>query len=151
MLFDGDGIPIAELPPLEVETPAVGPFDEAPPDPAYAIETRDLLDTMIDDDGFSRETGTKLGEPVLLAERDSTDLTWALQLASFAEPDRARDLRDRLRGDGYNAFMSRHKSGEAISTRVAVGPFIERQHAADLKAQLDTRYDVESIVVHFSP
>ena len=151
MLFDGDGIAIEELPPLEVAAPEVTAPQDPPPDPSYAIETRDLLETLVDEDGFARDTGTKLGEPVLLAERDSADLTWALQLASFSEPERARDLRDRLRTDGYNAFMSRHKAGEQISTRVAIGPFVERTHAADLKRELDARYEVESIVVHFSP
>ena len=151
MLFDGDGIAVEELAPLEVTAPEVTVAEDPPPDPSYAIETRDLLETLVDEDGFVRDSGTKLGEPVLLAENESADLTWALQLASFSEPDRAQDLRNRLRSDGYNAFMSRHKSGEQISTRVAVGPFVERSHAADLKRELDARYEVDSIVVNFSP
>ena len=151
MLFDGEGIAIEALPPLEVSAPVVDAPANEPPDPSYAIETRDLLDTLVDEDGFSRETGTKHGEPVLLAEKASADLTWALQLASFSQSERATELRDRLRTDGYNAFMSRHKSGDTVSTRVAIGPFVERQHAADLKQQLDERYDVASTVVHCSP
>jgi DedD protein len=74
-----------------------------------------------------------------------------VQVASFSEQTNAVNLRDRLRADGYAAFLSESKRGNGRSTRVAVGPVIERSEAERLRGELAGRYAAQAIVVRFEP
>ena len=64
---------------------------------------------------------------------------WAVQVGSFSEADRARELRDRLRGDGFDAMLSDVKVAGRPVTRVVVGPF-DRLEANKMKQRLASRY-----------
>ena len=152
MLFDGEGVAPMELDPLpeadfEVERTA------APmPDITPALEARRELKQEIDADGYARDTGTRIGEPALIPEEETdADLKWAVQVAAFANSANATAHRDRLLADGYAAFLSSAKRQGEISTRVGVGPFINRDDAMRLKAELDKRYEIAAVVVRFSP
>lgn len=153
MLFDGAGIEPDALPPMppveavteEVEAPVL---DEDAL--AEAVELRE----GVDDEGFDREAGTRIGEPALVDADASSDApveSWAVQVASFSEQTNAVNLRDRLRADGYAAFLSESKRGNGRSTRVAVGPVIERSEAERLRGELAGRYAAQALVVRFEP
>lgn len=153
MLFDGDGVEPMQLDPLpaadiEVER------DVAPaPDMTPVMAARDALKEVVDEDGYARDTGTRFGDAVLLeddADADA-DLKWAVQVASFSQQENADRLIQRMRSDGYAAFVSNVKQSGEPAARVAVGPLIERDAAVRLKAELDRRYDFEAVVVRFSP
>ena len=75
---------------------------------------------------------------------------WAIQVASFANVDNARVLRDRLRADGYEAFLSSLQTDAGIATRVAVGPVQNRDEAQALKQALSERYRVTARLMAFS-
>ncbi len=152
MVFDGEGVEplhLDALPPADFE---VERELTPPPDMTAALQARRELRAAIGEDGYARDTGTRLGEPVLLAEQDdaAADRKWAVQVASFAQPENATALRDRLLGDGYAAFLSNVKRDGEAATRVAVGPLINRDDAARLEAELDGRYDLDAVVVRFS-
>ncbi|MFM7118725.1 MAG: SPOR domain-containing protein [Gammaproteobacteria bacterium] len=85
-----------------------------------------------------------------LAEANQPTGVWAIQVASFANVDNARVLRDRLRADGYEAFLSTLKTANGPSTRVAVGPMQNRAEAAALKDALSARYRVTARLMAFS-
>lgn len=89
------------------------------------------------------------GEPKL-AEANRPTGVWAIQVASFANVDNARVLRDRLRADGYEAFLSSLQTDAGISTRVAVGPVQNRDEAQALKQALSERYRVTARLMAFS-
>jgi rare lipoprotein A len=67
---------------------------------------------------------------------------WAVQVGSFAEPERARRHAERARAAGYESFLEPH---EGLS-RVKVGPFSSREEALDALAALETA-GFEGIVV----
>ena len=150
MLFDGDGVPIVTVQPLDTTyvPEAVQRFDEAVPASDFAREVAELR-REVDEQGFHRETGTRIGEPVLGSVDDGTE-AWAVQLASFAESARAVELRDQLRADGYEAFLSSYRApdGEAL-TRVAVGPYLDLARAETLQRELSERYTVEAVIKSF--
>ena len=73
-----------------------------------------------------------------------------MQLASFAEQGNAVNLRDRLRADGFEAFVSTYKPpGGEILNRVAVGPVLDLARAERLQQELSERYDVEARIMAF--
>ena len=156
MLFDGAGIDPLELPPVTPEPIDVSALEDAaaPPDSAGLLAARDALEAEIDPEGYRRETGTRLGDPVLAEETAAPAApteAWAVQLGSFSSRDNAVALRDRLRADGYDALLSNVKASATKLTRVAVGPMIERDNAVRLRQELDDRYgDLEPRIVRFS-
>ena len=160
MLFDGEGVAPIQLDPIEApEMPAADAEgdDAPPPDPSAALQARRELEAAIDEDGYARDTGTRIGDPSLLEDGEETeesaakDLKWAVQVAAFAQTENAKSLRERLLADGYAAFLSNAKRDGEVAVRVAVGPFISRDDAARLQAELDRRYDFGAVVVRFSP
>ena len=124
-----------------------------PPDMTPVVAAREELNSVVDEDGYATDTGTRFGDAVLLEDDADVDadLKWAVQVASFSQQENADRLVERLQGDGYSAFVSHFKLGGEPATRVAVGPVIERDSAARLKIELDRRYDFEAILVRFSP
>lgn len=150
MLFDGEGVAPPELPPLDPGPVAIEIDDEPMPDMSEVLEARRALQDSIDEAGFSRTNGTKVGEVVLWpASMEEGDLKWAIQVASHGQEELALEFRDRLRKDGYAAFISRQKIDDDILHRVAVGPFIDEDGATDAQAVLDERYQVESVLKRF--
>ncbi len=157
MLFDGDGLEPLKLPPLpeqKIDVSAAEAVQNEPsPDFASAIPGRDELLAETDAEGYRRETGVRIGQPVLVEEDESLEMpadAWAVQVGSFAAYERAIALRDQLRSDGYDALFSNVKKGNEKLTRVAVGPMIDREDAVRLKAELTDRYGLDAMVVQFA-
>ena len=166
LLFDGEGVASMQLDPVSPAEFEVRPDHSPPPDIAPAVEARRELAAEIDGDGYATQTGTRVGEPVLIeappagepsanvgtdaAPPSEPELKWAVQVASFTQANNATALRDRLLGDGYTAFLSNVKRDGQAVTRVAVGPFIDHADAATEKDELDQRYGVEAAIVRFT-
>ena len=113
-------------------------------------EKVDGIREMVDADGYWVENGTRFGEPILLPIGDETEV-FAVQLATFDEQVNARKMRERLLGDGEEAFISQYKqrglSGEKIRYRVAVGPMLSHTLAKEKRTSYTQTYGVEAIVV----
>jgi len=62
----------------------------------------------------------------------------------------ATQLRDELRSMGHEAFVSSHRIGERIMTRVAVGPYLSLVGAETLRINLSEELSLEARVVAFS-
>ena len=151
MLFDGEGVAPMQLDPVPPAEFEVERDDLPPPDMTPALEAREDLKAAIDEDGYAVDTGTRVGEPTLLDEEreETSELKWAVQVAAFMQSENATALRDKLLGDGYAAFLSNVKRHGEITTRVAVGPFINRDDAERLMAELNERYEFTAMIVRF--
>ncbi len=150
MLFDGDGVPGVDLEPIDsgFTPPKVQRLEDVAPASDFKERVAELR-AQIDDDGFHRDTQTRIGEPVLSTPDELTEV-WAIQLASFAEEGNARALRDQLRQDGYEAFLTSYKpTGSQILNRVAVGPVLNPTRALRLQDELSSRYEVQARVMEF--
>ena len=151
VLFDGEGVAPMHLDPLPRPTLDVSTEMPPKPDVTPALEARRELKAAIDEDGYARDTGTRIGDPVLLPEESDADLKWAVQVGSFTQHANAIGQRDRLLADDYAAFLSNVKHEGALAARVAVGPFINRDDARRAKEELNRRYGFDAVVVKFSP
>ena len=150
MLFDGDGIATVQVEPIQIDfVPDTVPrFETTVPASDFAERVAQLR-REVDDEGFHHATGTRIGEPVLSAPDDATDV-WALQVASFAERNNALDFRDRLRNDGYEAFLTAYKPpGAVVMIRVAIGPFLDEPRAERLQRELSERYEIDARLMAF--
>ncbi len=149
ILFDRDGAPPVQLSPIDEDypPPLLEGLDRVP-ESDFAVRVQDLREKA-DAEGFHRQTKTKIGEPVLSDADERTD-AWAVQLASFADPEKARAFRDRLRADGFESFISSYKPRQdVILSRVAVGPLLNRERAAQLAEELSTKYALEARLMAF--
>ena len=111
------------------------------------------LTEQVDADGYWSENGTRFGEPILSPVRSDTTV-FAIQLATFDDPDNAKSLRQQLRDDYQEAFISQYKQrglgGEKIRYRVAVGPLLSHTLANEKRASYTQTYGVQAIVVAMS-
>ena len=150
MLFDGDGIPGVLVEPVATDyvPPAVQRFEEVAPASDFVERVAELRQE-VDDQGFHLETGARIGEPVLSTPDERTE-AWAVQLYSFARQESALELRDRLRGDDFEAFVSSYRPPDGnVLSRVAVGPVLDFTRAEQLRQELSGRYEVEARIMAF--
>lgn len=150
MIFDGEGIPSVELPPLPdaPEVAPVTPLADVAPASDY-VERVAKLREQVDDAGFDTDTKTRFGEPVL-SEPTAGTAAWAVQVASFAEAENAKRFRDSLRAQGLEAFISTSNADGEIRNRVAVGPVLDQSRAVALRDELAERLEVEARLMGFS-
>ena len=66
----------------------------------------------------------------------STTGMWAVQLGSFSNKDNAERLADKLRRQGYAAFVSQVATANGTMHRVRIGPQKDRENAATMAARL---------------
>ncbi len=67
---------------------------------------------------------------------------WAVQVASFARGDNAQALRDELRSQGYEGFLSTAKRDGEVWTRVLVGPYLDKAEAQRILGSIADKFSV---------
>ena len=149
MLFDESPGPALEIEPMEELD--IERVPEIPlPNASTAASKRDELREIVDEDGFLVEYGTRVGD-VTIDERVDDSGYWAVQLGSFREEEKASALRIRLQDDGQRTWVSQAKIDGEVMTRVAVGPFTEREAAESFRQEATERYDIDGLVVGYRP
>ena len=149
MLFDE-----APGPALEIEPMSLLDIERVPeiplPNVSSASAKRDELREIVDEDGFLTEYGTRVGDATI--DENVTDSGyWAVQLGSFREASKADALRLRLKDDGQRTWISQAKIDDEVMTRVAVGPFSEREAAESFRQKAAQRYEIDGFVVGYKP
>ncbi len=154
MLFDGAGAPMHEIPvqPQYTEPPPALPsFEDVVPTTDVVTRVESLREE-VDDDGYSTDTDTRFGEPVLKRPGASTTV-WAVQAASFANLENARAFREDLREAGFEAFISTVKDTSSNSGemhRVAVGPLLSNVDAAEIQAAVGDKFNVDPTLMEMT-
>ncbi|MGY0561633.1 SPOR domain-containing protein [Luteimonas sp. A277] len=75
------------------------------------------------------------------------DVGFVVQLGAFSSAADANALRDRVRGQGFNAFTESVQTADrGVLTRVNAGPVVSRAEAERLKAQVQDKVRVEGMV-----
>lgn len=76
---------------------------------------------------------------------------WVIQVASLSNGEAAIKLRDQLQSEGHKAYIRSVVSGNSKIHRVFIGPKLDKTEALSLKAQVDKRFNVNSMVLPFKP
>jgi DedD protein len=84
-------------------------------------------------------------------DADGIPIAWALQVATVSSRDKAEQLRDQLIDSGEKAFLRPLRRGGDTLYRVYVGPKFERAQIESIKARVDRRYGVDSLVARYVP
>jgi len=74
---------------------------------------------------------------------------WAVQLGSFSNDRNAKALRDRLRKQGYRAFVESARGAKGVVTRVYVGPELVRKRALAAAKKLQASTRLKGMVVRY--
>lgn len=74
---------------------------------------------------------------------------WIVQLGSFIDEGNAESLNEKLRKEGYPAFVEPLKKNGKMSYRVRVGPEIKRSEADLLLKRLKEKMKLDGIVVSY--
>ena len=80
-------------------------------------------------------------------DRNGLPISWSIQLASFSSHERAETLQNKLRSQGYRAYI-RSAGGRS---RVLVGMLIERDEADRLRDLLGRQQHLNGFVLRFQP
>lgn len=76
---------------------------------------------------------------------------WLLQVASLSDVKNAQQLSEKLRKDGYKAFIRQVQTTSGTVQRVYIGPKMTRDAFDKDRVQIDKKYRVKSLVVHYEP
>ena len=74
---------------------------------------------------------------------------WVVQVGSFSSRDSAIGLRDRIRKQGFSAFVESFDKNGNASHRVRIGPETSRTRAEQTLARLKQKMKLEGIVVTY--
>lgn len=73
---------------------------------------------------------------------------WALQVGSFNDESNARVMRDRMRAEGYAAYIHEQKSRGKMHYRVRIGPELDRDRVDKLKDEILSKEKIKGMVVN---
>lgn len=116
---------------------------------AQAEQARQLLLAAVPDAQPKVEesaTAPTADAPAPAADAPARAGAWAVQVGAFAQEANAQQLRERLRGAGYPAFVERR--GDSYAVRV--GPFVRRTEAEAQRQRLKSGQKLDGLVVSHS-
>ncbi|HTF98701.1 MAG TPA: SPOR domain-containing protein [Cellvibrio sp.] len=76
---------------------------------------------------------------------------WVIQVASLGSQEAANKLRDQLQTEGHKAYIRSVPGANGTIHRVFIGPKQDKAQVQAIKAQLDKRLKVNSLVLPFKP
>jgi DedD protein len=78
-------------------------------------------------------------------------VTWYLQVGSFSDPEKSKELKVSLREAGFKVFSEQLSVAGEPRERVLVGPKLDRQRVMDAKSTIDKDFGVDSDVLSCRP
>lgn len=147
MLLDGAGTP--ETLDVEVEIPE---RSEAPEsrfeEPDVAAEFAEPAEPAGEEDTESPAAETGVEADAAVDTPETPPVTgWVVQVGSFSRESNAQVLRDRLRDQGYAAFVNEGESGGNAVWRVRVGPMAEESEAREVARRLEEERGKPALVM----
>ena len=76
---------------------------------------------------------------------------WIIQVGSFIDASKSLELQQNLVEDGHKAFTEKVKIEGEYHHRVYIGPKLDRRRALIVKADVDAKFDTDSIVLLYEP
>ena len=137
------------------QSPTVVDFDQAVPATDLIDRVRQLA-AEVDADGYNTQDGTRFGEPILQEMTESSRVL-AVLVDQRNDITEARVLRQQMRDQGYEAFISTAKlevggenSSENIVHRVAIGPLLSHTEAEEMRDDISRANNLTARVVEMS-
>lgn len=77
-------------------------------------------------------------------------VTWVVQVGSFSDSSNALGLRDKLRKNGFTAFVEKYRDKGKSSYRVRVGPELKRENAEKQLQRLKDKLKLKGFIMAHS-
>ncbi len=177
MLLDGDdsriprfGTNVPPKPNYEFETLDISlevPLDIKPVE-SIVVETKQdvgrlkpVPETSADKPSIKPSTkkassSTAISKVGSTPEKDSSPIietgpvTWVIQVGSFTKANNALALRDKLRNEGFAAFVEEIRRDKGLAYRVRVGPELTEDKAIKVKDDLKAKVKLDGLVIRHS-
>lgn len=141
--------PVPQPQALEPESSAApddtGSVIKAPGKPAKAEDP--VAQSVVEEVVVAKTEPKPVSKPKLIAKPKTGLSAWAVQVGSFGTKKNAYALRDKLRKQGYSAFVDTLYTKDIPSFRVRVGPEIKREQAELIQSKLAKVMVTKPIVV----
>ena len=94
------------------------------------------------------ETTNKVATVNVKPKKDPELIRWVIQIGSFGQRQNALALRDKLRKQGFSAFVDSIEVKEkGTHYRVRVGPELDKNRAQATQRKIEKQYQVKSILI----
>lgn len=84
-------------------------------------------------------------------DADGVPIAWILQVASVSSADKAEQLRKELLAFDQKAYVKKVRRNDKQLYRVYIGPRFERAALEKMKAEVDTQFGVNTLIVRYFP
>lgn len=122
----------------------VGPFQNRSEAEAARLKLKDFEKvSMSIDSGVANQTGDAPASAIAAGQPGA----WAVQLAAFGSEGAANELRDRLRGQGFDGYVDSISTAGGKLWRVRAGPFASRSVAESKRDQIAQKLKVKGNIV----
>lgn len=131
----------------EAEPEQVAPTEASdPPDPAAGSEAQAGDGDDGGAQGAAEPESPDAQDPTPDADPDAVK-TWAVQTGSFTREANAQEQRDRLRDEGFDAFIESAEAEDSAMWRVRVGPMAMESDARAVLERLQSEHGFKPILV----
>lgn len=122
----------------------VGPFASRSEAEAARLKLKGFEKvSMSIDSGVVNQTGDAPASAIAAGQPGA----WAVQLAAFGSEGAANELRDRLRGQGFDGYVDSVATAKGKLWRVRAGPFASRSVAESRRDQIAQKLKVKGNIV----
>ena len=142
VLLDGSGFKSRNTRSIEMPPePKFPPLSEIELEPVVPTHVKQMSeDATAKDSGSGKpKTKTALKEPVN---------AFALQVSTVTIKDNAYSLRDKLRKEGYAAYVESSTRNGKTSYRVRIGPELDMSRLEKMKATLSKEHGLDGFIVN---
>jgi DedD protein len=151
ILLNGEppaGIKETNIPPPRIAAPAPVPARVAPaPVASQPIATAPSTKTAPAPAATSQSAPKP--PPVKENLKAASLESWVIQVGSFGSEANAKQLRDKLRGANYPAFVERAVDGKESVYRVRVGPELDRTRAEKTRDAIRGKFQLNGMVMSY--
>jgi DedD protein len=140
--FEPLEIPLQPVPPITEERPVLIDRPEPTPKPVAtppAVEAKPK----------TASPATPKVEPKSTTADTDNATAWVVQVGSFSQSSNALALRDKLRSNGFTAFVEKVKAAEGTIYRVRVGPELKRENAEKQLQRLQREMKLKGILMGY--
>jgi DedD protein len=152
--------PVLDIEPAPAPETMFVPEDGVPPEALNDSNTDSNTESNTES---NTDSNTKIAQSTISSLNSSSDAAamplnaqglpdaWVVQVGSFSTKEAAIKLRDELQVEGFKAYVRTIPNGNSSVSRVFIGPKLDKSQAQLIKAQVDKRLKVNSILTRFKP
>ena len=137
--------PAATVATAPVTTQALPP-EPAKPVQAPPVETAKPVATAPKPAVAAPKPAPAPAKPVEAPRPAAANVGFAVQLGAFSHATDANAMRDKLRANGFSAFVEQVRTDKGTLSRVRVGPVASRAEADQLKAKVAAKVGINGMV-----